>query len=86
MPPRAAVLGGGGAVTERNSDDFRNHCARLRQCMNYLDLEILSHTLSVTSTRALLPDVLVYLLCDGEGAHMESAIWLCKPAPDTRQV
>jgi hypothetical protein len=48
MPPRAAVLGGGGAVTERNSDDFRNHCARLRQCMNYLDLEILSHTLRLS--------------------------------------
>lgn len=27
---------------------FRNHCARLCQCMNYLDLEILSHALSVT--------------------------------------
>lgn len=41
--------------------------------------------LSVTSTRALLSDMLVYLLRDGEGAHMESAIWMCKRAPDTRQ-
>jgi hypothetical protein len=56
MPPRAAVLGGGGAVTERNSDDFRNHCARLRQCMNYLDLEILSHTLRLTKGQVWILD------------------------------
>ena len=56
MPPRAAVLGGGGAVTERDSDDFQNHCPRLNQCVNYLDLEILSHALSPTEGLEMTTD------------------------------